>query len=133
MGGLYWNLDLNINWIICPIEFVTFCFLLIVCLTCSTIFHITHKLVVRSTDLIRLRLEILGQKPSQATTRTTSWALNPGKVPGVQGHETHFPIRMRNPSRSTLLMCVCLDAQLCPALCDPMDGSPPGSSAHGIL
>ena len=23
--------------------------------------------------------------------------------------------------------------QLCPTLCDPMDGSPPGSSAHGIL
>ena len=26
-----------------------------------------------------------------------------------------------------------LVAQLCPALCDPMDCSPPGSSAHGIL
>ena len=24
-------------------------------------------------------------------------------------------------------------AQLCPALCDPMDCSPPGSSVHGIL
>ena len=23
--------------------------------------------------------------------------------------------------------------QLCPTLCDPMDGSPPGSSVHGIL
>ena len=23
--------------------------------------------------------------------------------------------------------------QSCPALCDPMDGSPPGSSVHGIL
>ena len=28
------------------------------------------------------------------------------------------------------LFCVC--AQLCPTLCDPMDGSPPGSSLHGI-
>ena len=23
--------------------------------------------------------------------------------------------------------------QSCPTLCDPIDGSPPGSSAHGIL
>ena len=27
---------------------------------------------------------------------------------------------------------VCLVAQLCPTLCDPMDCSPPGSSVHGI-
>ena len=27
--------------------------------------------------------------------------------------------------------CVCLVAQLCPILCDPMDCSPPGSSVHG--
>ena len=26
-----------------------------------------------------------------------------------------------------------LVAQLCPTLCDPMDCSPPGSSAHGIF
>ena len=31
-------------------------------------------------------------------------------------------------------MCVCvLVTQSCPTLCDPMDCSPPGSSAHGIL
>ena len=24
-------------------------------------------------------------------------------------------------------------AQLCPTLCNPIDGSPPGSSVHGIL
>ena len=30
-------------------------------------------------------------------------------------------------------MCVCLVAQLCPTLCDPMDCSPPCSSVHGIL
>ena len=29
--------------------------------------------------------------------------------------------------------CVCLVAQLCPILCDPMGCSPPGSSVHGIL
>ena len=30
-------------------------------------------------------------------------------------------------------MLFCLVAQLCLTLCDPMDGSPPGSSVHGIL
>ena len=29
-------------------------------------------------------------------------------------------------------MCACSVAQSCPALCDPMDCSPPGSSVHGI-
>ena len=29
--------------------------------------------------------------------------------------------------------CYCLDVQSCPALHDPMDYSPPGSSVHGIL
>ena len=28
-------------------------------------------------------------------------------------------------------LCMWLVAQLCPTLCDPMDYSPPGSSAHG--
>ena len=36
-------------------------------------------------------------------------------------------------SISTLAcMCVCSGAQSCPALCDPVDCSPPVSSAHGI-
>ena len=29
--------------------------------------------------------------------------------------------------------CCCLVTKLCPALCDPMDCSPPGSPVHGIL
>ena len=36
----------------------------------------------------------------------------------------------------TLLACAAAAAkslQLCPTLCDPIDGSPPGSSLHGIL
>ena len=28
---------------------------------------------------------------------------------------------------------MCVHAQSCPPLCDPGDGSPPGSSVHGIL
>ena len=32
------------------------------------------------------------------------------------------------------MMCVCAQSfQLCPTLCDPIDGSPPGSSVHGIF
>ena len=30
-------------------------------------------------------------------------------------------------------LCACLVSQLCLTLCEPMDCSPPGSSAHGIL
>ena len=30
-------------------------------------------------------------------------------------------------------LCMCLVTQLCPALCNPMDYSPPGTSVHGIL
>ena len=30
-------------------------------------------------------------------------------------------------------LCLCLVAQLCTTLCDPMDGSLPGSCVHGIL
>ena len=30
-------------------------------------------------------------------------------------------------------VCVCSVTQSCLTLCDPMDYSPPGSSAHGIL
>ena len=34
----------------------------------------------------------------------------------------------------TVLLDVCvLVSQSCPALCDPVDCSPPGSSIHGIL
>ena len=30
-------------------------------------------------------------------------------------------------------MCLCLVTQLCPALCNPMDCSPPGASIHSIF
>ena len=40
--------------------------------------------------------------------------------------DTHYTVGGRN-------MHACLVAQLCPALCNPMDWSPPGSSVHGIF
>ena len=42
------------------------------------------------------------------------------------------PVPGKEPSiEQVLLMCVC--AQSCPTLCNPMDCSPLGSSVHGIL
>ena len=41
--------------------------------------------------------------------------------------------KMRGESKSLWVYAVCLVAQLCPILCDPMDYTPPGSSVHGIL
>ena len=32
-----------------------------------------------------------------------------------------------------IIVCVCSVTQLCPALCDPMNWSPPGYSIHGDL
>ena len=39
----------------------------------------------------------------------------------------------KDPSPAGLLDCVCSVAQLCLALCDPMNHSPPDCSVHGIL
>ena len=36
-------------------------------------------------------------------------------------------------NRTPIFPCVCLAAQLCPTLCDPVDCNPPASSVHGIL
>ena len=44
-----------------------------------------------------------------------------------------FPHAGRKLGRSPFTMLVCLVTQSCPTLCDPIDGSPPGSSVHGIL
>ena len=47
----------------------------------------------------------------------------------------HFCILMKSESFDPSLKCVraCLVTQSCPALCNPMDCSPPGSPVHGIL
>ena len=39
--------------------------------------------------------------------------------------------RVRMQLYQQLCVALCLVTQLCPTLCDPMDCSPPGSSAHG--
>ena len=40
---------------------------------------------------------------------------------------------MKKNLKKNMCVCVHLVSQLCPALCDPMDCSPPGSSIHEIL
>ena len=39
----------------------------------------------------------------------------------------------KNNKSSTRLAAAAMSLQLCPTLCDPIDGSPPGSSLSGIL
>ena len=38
-----------------------------------------------------------------------------------------------NSLSNCIKIYMCVHAQLCPTLCDPMNCSPPGSSVHGIL
>ena len=72
---------------------------------------------------------------------------NPGLPHDRQGTH-HYAMRMvyhinslikymQKEQRSSVCVCVCVCvwwvAQLCPTLCNPMDGSLPGSSVHGIL
>ena len=45
----------------------------------------------------------------------------------------HVPSWAAQNIRPTSLMFSVLVAQSCPTLCDPRDGSPPGSSVHGTL
>ena len=47
-----------------------------------------------------------------------------GGVGSIPGWGTKAPVPC---------VCVCVRAQLCPTLCDPMDYSLPGSSVHGIF
>ena len=42
--------------------------------------------------------------------------------------------QVRNFTQAHFLLCVCAKSlQLCPTMCDPIDGSPPGSPVPGIL
>ena len=50
----------------------------------------------------------------------------------VSSHKGHKRLRWKS-TWTFLFLPVCLVAQSCPALCDPMDCSPPGSSVHRIF
>ena len=61
-----------------------------------------------------------------------------GSTPGFRGPEAgslrfHCCFRMRNSGWHRMgASCCCLVTKSCPALCHPVDSTPPGSSAHGI-
>ena len=66
----------------------------------------------------------------------------PQGYPHQVGPTMHLPALVDdspNPAHSGLLVlalckyCCCVVAQLCLTICDPVDCSLPGSSAHGIL
>ena len=62
----------------------------------------------------------------RAWARPKSWpARSPGKV-ATGGSNLHTAAAMR-------CCCCCKSLQSCPTLCDPTDGSPPGSPVPGIL
>ena len=61
----------------------------------------------------------------------------PGTIttsPALQGRCLTTRPPGKSPNNFNCCVCVCAQLlQLCPALCNPMDCSPPGSSVHGIL
>ena len=54
------------------------------------------------------------------------WTEEPGRLQCAGSQRVRHDLATKQQQ-----MCVC--AQLCPTLCDPMDCSPPASFAHGIL
>ena len=56
-------------------------------------------------------------------------------LPGIKSRQSRFDARLHRAAHDLALGCavLCLVAQSCLTLCDPMDCSPPGSSVHGIL
>ena len=62
------------------------------------------------------------ERPSQSTPQWVSFK-----------HGFHDLYQFRHVPKLYPSACCCLVAQTCLTLCDPMDGSPPGSSVHGIL
>ena len=60
-------------------------------------------------------------------------AIIPRYLSGLSQQYVNNSIELTHWFRELLLTCsvLCLVTQSCPALCDPMDCSPPGSSVHG--
>ena len=79
---------------------------------------------------------------SSILAREIPWTEEPGDY-GLWGHkESDTTERLNNSNYSTvcihqfsqlLLLLLLLSHQSCPTLCDPIDGSPPGSPVPGIL
>ena len=82
-------------------------------------------------------LWFLEQDPSREASagrsqESVEW--NRAFTPHIKGNSVPYLFFPVLPSPSYLSVCcaiLCLVAQSCPTLCDPMDCSPPGSSVHG--
>ena len=73
---------------------------------------------------------------SQAKTldHYTKLPLSIKKVKNLQFTKSMAYLGRKNSTESGMCVCVCaMSLQSCPALCDLMDCSPPGSSVPGIL
>ena len=57
-----------------------------------------------------------------------------GNVNWYSRHRKQYGGSLKNYNRGTACVCArvcaCLDSQLCPTLCDPLDCNPPGSYVH---
>ena len=72
-------------------------------------------------------LASLGEEHNFAALRDP---LGPGgSVMGQQELKKYIQVKRRTVTDAVL----CLVTQLCPAVCEPIDCSPPGFSVHGIL
>ena len=60
------------------------------------------------------------------------WSSHPIFIVGIKS-ETVTGVYAQSLSPVLLFCYCCLVMKLCPTPCNPMDGSPPGSSVHGIL
>ena len=77
----------------------------------------------RGTWLLKVRLSVLKQSTSQPGKHTVSLQR--------QDFLSLHPISL--PAKSAAAAAAVKSLQLCPTLCDPIDGSPPGSPVPGIL
>ena len=97
-----------------------------------------------------MRIELVPvQLESISPFSVFSWSIDLGPLPLTSSPPLHhlsllehWPLFLEEegstsiilPPSSLLLRRMCAKSiQLCPTLCDPMEGSPPGSSVHGIL
>ena len=51
---------------------------------------------------------------------------------GIRSLGQEDPLEKEMASHSSILAVLCLVTKSCPTLCDPLDGSPPGSSVQGV-
>ena len=99
------------------------------------------------TPLFLSQTPLLAHKLTEIRVKLPSWAsdrhvnLRPGDLQaghccmflldeGSESRHRASPSHQTQVSRKWVL---CIYAQSCPTLCNPMDCSPPGSSVHGIL